>query len=267
MTTTYARSWTWCSCSSSPAGRLIRIDRASPRAECRIFGWCGSTSSVRRSQCSMRGSVLRLGLRAASRRRLIAWRMMRETCIWDTPTRVADLGLREVLGEAQAQDLALALAEHAHQALDRRASPRRCRTRGPRSRTRRRCRRRPRRRSRGRSRLDRAVGARPPRAPRAPARRVVPVRLAISAGVAARPSSRASSSPTGSSSTASSCRSRGTRTDQPLSRKWRLSSPRMVGTAKLENAVSRLGSKRSIAFSSPRLATWMRSSSGSPPRW
>ena len=53
ITTTYARSCTWCSCSSSPAGRLIRIDRASPRAECRIFGWCGSTSSVRRSQCSM----------------------------------------------------------------------------------------------------------------------------------------------------------------------------------------------------------------------
>ena len=67
--------------------------------------------------------------------------------------------------------------------------------------------------------------------------------------------------------TASSCRSRGTRTDQPLSRKWRLSSPRIVGTANDENAVSRAGSKRSIALSRPSDATWTRSSSCSPPRW
>ena len=36
-------------------------------------------------------------------------------------------------------------------------------------------------------------------------------------------------------------RPRGTRIDQPRSRKWRFSSPRMVGTAKVENAVPRLG--------------------------
>ena len=45
------------------------------------------------------------------------------------------------------------------------------------------------------------------------------------------------SSPARSTLTASSWRSRGTRTDQPLSRKWRLSSPRIVGTAKEEKAV------------------------------
>jgi 2-polyprenyl-3-methyl-5-hydroxy-6-metoxy-1,4-benzoquinol methylase len=35
----------------------------------------------------------------------------------------------------------------------------------------------------------------------------------------------------------------------------------------LENATSRLRSKRSIAFSSPRQATWKRSSTGSPVCW
>ena len=37
----------------------------------------------------------------------------------------------------------------------------------------------------------------------------------------------------------------------------------MVGTANDENAVERVGSKRSIAFSRPSDATWTRSSSGS----
>ena len=41
----------------------------------------------------------------------------------------------------------------------------------------------------------------------------------------------------------------------------------MVGTANDEKAVSRAGSKRSIAFSNPSEATWIRSSSGSPARW
>ena len=36
-----------------------------------------------------------------------------------------------------------------------------------------------------------------------------------------------------------------------------MSSPRIVGTANDENAVSRAGSKRSIAFSSPSEATWI----------
>lgn len=45
--------------------------------------------------------------------------------------------------------------------------------------------------------------------------------------------------------------------------KSRLSSPRMVRTAKEVNAAPRAGSKQSIAPSSPRLATWTRSSIGS----
>ena len=57
---------------------------------------------------------------ASSRSRATAWRIRRETCICETPTRVADLRLREVLREAQAQHLALALGQHRHQALDRR---------------------------------------------------------------------------------------------------------------------------------------------------
>ena len=48
------------------------------------------------------------------------------------------------------------------------------------------------------------------------------------------------------------------------SRKCRRSSPRIVGTAKLLNAAPRSGSKRSIAFRSPMLATCSRSSVGSP---
>jgi serine/threonine-protein kinase RsbW len=59
--------------------------------------------------------------------------------------------------------------------------------------------------------------------------------------------------------------SRGTWTDQPRSRKWRFSSPRIVGTAKVEKAVPRSGSKRSIALTRPTLATCTRSSKGSAP--
>ena len=44
--------------------------------------------------------------------------MIRETCICETPMRVADLGLRQVLREAQPQHLALAVGQDAHQALD-----------------------------------------------------------------------------------------------------------------------------------------------------
>ena len=153
--------------------------------------------------------------------------------------RVADLGLRQILREAQPQDLALALGQDPHQPLDRgrvlglaearvldaerdadavallvvvaRAVERRPRGR-----------------------------RRPPRAPRAPARASRRGAGRSRAGVGGAPElARRAPSLTGSSLTASSCRSRGTRTDQPLSRKWRLSSPRIVGTAKLENAVSR----------------------------
>ena len=57
---------------------------------------------------------------------------------------------------------------------------------------------------------------------------------------------------------------RGTRTAQPLSRKWRLSSPTIVGVANVVNSSPRSGSKRSTAFTRPSDATWTRSSSGSP---
>ena len=43
---------------------------------------------------------------------------MRETCICERPIALADLGLREVLGEAQAQDLALARRDDPHDVLD-----------------------------------------------------------------------------------------------------------------------------------------------------
>src|SRR5680860_417915 len=56
---------------------------------------------------------------------------------------------------------------------------------------------------------------------------------------------------------------RGTRTVQTRSRKWRLSSPRMVGEANAVKGMPRSGSKRSIAPSRPRLATWSRSSKDS----
>ena len=62
----------------------------------------------------------------------------------------------------------------------------------------------------------------------------------------------------------SSWRRLGTRTDQPLSRKWRLISPVMVGVAKVVNSSPRDGSKRSMALMRPIEPTWMRSSSGSP---
>ena len=59
----------------------------------------------------------------------------------------------------------------------------------------------------------------------------MPARSAICAAVGVWPVSATSSSLIRSTRSASSCRSRGTRTDQPLSRKWRLIAPAMLGTA------------------------------------
>ena len=56
-TTIQARSWTWCSWSPSPAGRLIAITRASGSLR-RTSGWCGWTSSEARSQVSMPGNLI-----------------------------------------------------------------------------------------------------------------------------------------------------------------------------------------------------------------
>src|SRR4051794_7450382 len=106
-------SWSW---SSSPAGSVSAMERASPRLEWRIRGLCGSTSRLVRSQCSMRpGRLLLLGLRAQAGDRLAD--QARYVHLRDADD-VADLGLREVLLEAQAQHLALALGQHAHQSLD-----------------------------------------------------------------------------------------------------------------------------------------------------
>ena len=89
---------------------------------------------------------------------------------------------------------------------------------------------------------------------------------ATSAADGERPILRESSLTVASTCMTRSCIPRGTCTAHPLSRKYRLSSPSMVGTAYEENAVSRAGSKRSIALMSPSVATWMRSSSGSSER-
>ena len=69
---------------------------------------------------------------------------------------------------------------------------------------------------------------------------------------ASRPSSCDRSSTTRVTRRCSSWTRRGTRTAQPLSRKWRLSSPTMVGVAKVVNSRPRSGSKRSTALARPR---------------
>src|SRR5947208_187330 len=91
-----------------------------------------------------------------------------------------------------------------------------------------------------------------------------PASRAISWIVGDRPSSWASVLTTDPRCRCSSWTRRGTRTAQPLSRKWRLSSPTIVGVANVENSRPRPGSKRSTALSRASDATWMRSSSGSP---
>src|SRR5450759_1181657 len=62
----------------------------------------------------------------------------------------------------------------------------------------------------------------------------------------------------------SSWRRRGTLMAHPLSRKYRLSSPTIVGVAYVVNSTARSMSKRSIALIRPIVPTWMRSSMGSP---
>src|SRR3546814_2059615 len=57
-----------------------------------------------------------------------------------------------------------------------------------------------------------------------------------------------------------SFRRRLTRTDHVLSRKWRRSSPTMVGTAKVAKRTLKLGSNRSTARTSAIMATWLRRS-------
>src|ERR1700730_3228117 len=87
---------------------------------------------------------------------------------------------------------------------------------------------------------------------------------ASSLTVGARPSRCASSPIALVSESLSSCSRRGTRTAQPLSLKWRLISPTMVGVAYVENSTPRPRTNRSIDLMSPMVATWVRSSSHSP---
>src|ERR1700739_2969268 len=87
---------------------------------------------------------------------------------------------------------------------------------------------------------------------------------ASSLTVGARPSRCASSPMALVSESLSSCSRRGTRTAQPLSLKWRLISPTMVGVAYVENSTPRSRSNRSMDLISPMVATWVRSSSHSP---
>lgn len=61
-----------------------------------------------------------------------------------------------------------------------------------------------------------------------------------------------------------SCKGRGPRMAQPLSRRRRFNSATIVADAYVEKRTSRCGSKRSMALSKPMLATWARSSTDSP---
>ncbi len=87
---------------------------------------------------------------------------------------------------------------------------------------------------------------------------------ASSCTVGERPCSWESSAVAVVRASRSSWSRRGTRTAQPLSRKCRLISPTTVGVAYVENSTPRSGSKRSTDLISPMVATWVRSSSGSP---
>ena len=87
---------------------------------------------------------------------------------------------------------------------------------------------------------------------------------ASSATVGDRPSFWDSSEVALVSESLSSCSRRGTRIAQPLSRKCRLISPTMVGVAYVENSTPRSRSNRSTDLIRPIVATWIRSSSGSP---
>src|SRR5919197_4189309 len=88
--------------------------------------------------------------------------------------------------------------------------------------------------------------------------------FASSAIVGERPSCTVSCSMSRESWTFSSWSPRGTRTDQPLSRKCRLISPMMFGVAYVVSSTPRSRSKRSMALMSPIAPIWTRSSSCSP---
>ena len=175
---------------------------------------------------------------------------------------VGDLRLGHVLDEAQAAGS----AARARRAAAGRPPAPVCRrsARSPRPRRRptpRRAIRPLRRRPAGRARA--AGGCGWPPAPRALRPGRSPVSSAISPTEGERCSSTVSAVVAFSTSAIRSCRPRGTRTVQTRSRKWRFSSPRMVGEAKAAKGVPRAGSKRSTALTRPRFATCSRSSKDS----
>ncbi len=163
--------------------------------------------------------------------------MSRETCICEIPTCVGDLALGEALEEAQAQDLALARGELVEAAAQHQRAARRARSR----------------RRRLADRLERPepVGAAARRAtscgrrrrrssasthlldawPRAGGELVDRRRAAEVARQALARARRGAA--------LSSWTSRGTRSIQPRSRKWRLISPAIVGTAKVAKLARR----------------------------
>ncbi len=80
----------------------------------------------------------------------------------------------------------------------------------------------------------------------------VPGGAASSASVGVRPSRCVSAGTTASSACRSSWTCRGGRTTHPLSRRWRLISPEMVGIANDTKGAPNPGSYRRAAFTRPR---------------
>ena len=184
----------------------------------------------------------------------------------DVHLRVADplgdLRLGQVVDEAQLQDQSARGRRGAAGPPPAPACPRSARSPSPRRRsTPTPAIRPPRRRPAGRARAGGGCGW--PRAPRARRSGRARAWSAISPTDGERCSSTVSAAIALSTSAMRSCSPRGTRTVQTRSRKWRFSSPRIVGEAKAVKGVPRAGSKRSIALTRPRLATWSRSSKDS----
>ena len=215
-----------------------------------------------------RGVLGRTGLRedhgasmsTASRSSARALRRRRETCIWDTPTRSAICVWVKPPTKRSSMILAVALGKLIHRArqggpdvdqlepdvvgaegrrfagrllvvegrVDRLGVVRRARLQG----------------------VEHGL-ARSARRPRRGPRPSAP-------GRAGRGSSRSQRS----TRRMRSLSARGTCRAQAVSRKWRLISPIIVGTANDENASPRSGSNRSTALTRAMLATWRRSSNG-----
>src|SRR5690348_17334806 len=111
---------------------------------------------------------------------------------------------------------------------------------------------------------ERDVYARPDSSASSTSSSSTPAAFASSGIVGERLSCTVSCSTSRESWTFNSCRPRGTRTDQPLSRKCRLISPMMFGVAYVVSSTPRSRSNRSIALIRPIAPICTRSSSCSP---